>query len=86
MLCSRVSTTELTLRCERKTRKNGKVEVSFWPLIFSSVQKLTFHGLKKNINVFSQRLMLNIELKKIFFMASFANPKSNGNDNHTVPS
>ena len=66
MLRSRVSTTEFTMRCERKTRKNGLVEVSFWPLIFSSVQNLTFYGLKKNINVFSHRLMLKIELKKFF--------------------
>ena len=78
MLCSRVGTTELTLRCERKTSNNDYVEVSFWPLIFSSVQNLTFYGLKKNINVFSHRLMLKIE------SASLAKPKSNGNDNHTV--
>ena len=69
MLRTRVSATKLTLRCERKTSKNGYVEVSFWPLIFSSVQNLTFYGLKKNINAFSHRLMLKIELKKVFFMA-----------------
>ena len=84
MLCSRVSSTELTLQCERKTRKNGYIEVSFWPLIFSSVQNLTFYGLKKNINVFFHRLKLKTELKKVFFMAQVAKPKSNGNYNHTV--
>ena len=34
-----------------------------------SVQNLAFYGLKKNINIFSHRLMLKIELKKVFFMA-----------------
>ena len=84
MLRSRVGTTELTLRCERKTRKKRLRWGQFLASLFSSVQNLTFYRSKKNINVFSHRSMLKIELKKVFFMAWLAKPKSDGNDNHTV--